>query len=64
MADDPIPVDQRPARIAALEREIEELSHTEETLVEAAIARGDPSASAPPQAVLGVRIAERGSRAA
>ena len=46
---------------------IEELSHLEEALVEAAIARGEAvhrSASPLPQAVLGVRIAERASRAA
>jgi hypothetical protein len=55
------------ARIAALEREIDELSHVEEALIEAAIARGETvnrSPSARPQAVLGVRIAERGARAA
>jgi hypothetical protein len=67
LANDPIPVAQRPTRIAALEREIDELSHIEEALVDAAIARGETvhrSPSALPQAVLGVRIAERGSRAA
>jgi hypothetical protein len=67
MANDPVPRSERPARIAALEREIEELSYVAEALVEAAIARGEAvhrSASAPPQAVLGVRIAERSSRAA
>ena len=67
MANDPVPRSERPARIAALEREIDELSHVEEALIEAAIARGETvhrSASALPQAVLGVRIAERGSRAA
>ena len=55
------------ARIAALEREIEELSNVEEALIDAAVARGETvhrSPSALPQAVLGVRIAERGSRAA
>ena len=64
---DPIPVAQRPALIAALEREIDELSHVEEALIEAAIARGETVNRLPselPQAVLGVRIAERGSRAA
>ena len=40
MANDPVPHSERPARIAALEREIDELSHAEEALVEAAIARG------------------------
>jgi hypothetical protein len=67
MACDPAPLAERPARIAALEREIEELSHVEEALVDAAIARGEPvhrSASALPQAVLGVRIVERVSRVA
>jgi hypothetical protein len=67
MADDPILIAQRPARIAALEREIEELCHVEEALVEAEMAMGQPvhrSALALPRAVLGVRIAERGSRAA
>jgi hypothetical protein len=68
MANDPFSVAQRPARIAALEREIDELSHVEEALIDAAIARSETvyrSASALPQAVLGVRIAERApSRAA
>ena len=62
MANEPVPLAERPARIAALEREIEELSRAEEALVEAAIARGDPvhrSGSAPPVAVLGVRVVER-----
>jgi hypothetical protein len=47
--------------------EIEELSNVEEALIEAAIARGETvhrSPSALPQAVLGVRIAERVSRVA
>jgi hypothetical protein len=67
MANDPVPRSERPARIAALEREIDELSHVEEALIDAAVARGETvhrSPSALPQAVLGVRIAERGSRAA
>jgi hypothetical protein len=53
MANDPVPHSKRPARIAALEREIDELSHVEEALIEAAIARGEAvhrSPSAPPQA--------------
>jgi hypothetical protein len=61
MANDPLPVAQRPPRIAALERELEELHRIEEALVAAAIAAGDPvyrSPSAPPPAVLGVRIAD------
>ena len=67
MANDPVPSSERPARIAALEREIDGLSHVEEALIEAAISRGETvhrSASALPQAVLGVRIVERASRAA
>ena len=39
MANDPMPGSKCPARIIALEREIEELSRVEEALVEAAIAR-------------------------
>ena len=60
-ANDPLPVAERPARIAALERELAELSYVEEALVAAAIAAGEPvalSSSAPPAAVLGVRIVE------
>jgi hypothetical protein len=67
MANDPLPVAQRPPRIAALDRELEELHRVEEVLVAAAIAAGQPvhrSPSAPPAAVLGVRIAEKVSRAA
>ena len=36
MANDPIPVAQRSACIAALQREIDELSHVEEAHIEAA----------------------------
>jgi hypothetical protein len=67
MANDPLPVAQRPPRIAALERDLDELHRVEEVLVAAAIASGQPvhrSPSAPPAAVLGVRIAEKVSRAA
>ena len=67
MANDPLPLAQRPARIATLERELDELSYVEEALVAVAIAAGQPvhrSPSAPPAAVLGVRVAERVSRAA
>ena len=67
MANDPLPVAQRPPRIAALERALDELHRVEETLVAAAIAAGQPvhrSPSAPPAAVLGVRVADRASRAA
>jgi hypothetical protein len=42
MTNDAMPLAERPARTAGLEREIEELSHIEEALVEAAIARGEP----------------------
>jgi hypothetical protein len=68
MANDPLPVAHRAPRIAALERELEdELHRVEEVLVAAAIAAGQPvhrSPSAPPAAVLGVRVGERASRAA
>jgi hypothetical protein len=59
MSNDPLPLAQRPPRIAALERDLEELHRVEEALVVAAIAAGQPvhrSPSAPPVAVLGVRI--------
>src|SRR5262245_37122504 len=61
-ANDPLPVAQRPLRIAALERELDELHRVEEALVAAAIAAGHPvhrSPSAPPVAVLGVRVADK-----
>jgi hypothetical protein len=67
MANDPLPVAQRAPRIAALERELDELHRVEEALVAAAIAAGQPvhrSPSTPPAAVLGVRIADKVSRAA
>ena len=67
MANDPLPVAERPPRIAMLGRELDELHRVEEALVAAAIAAGEPihrSPSAPPLAVLGVRIAEKVSRAA
>jgi hypothetical protein len=67
MADDPLPVAQRPPRIAALERELDELYRIEEALVAAAIAAGQSvyrSPPAPPAAVLGVRVADKVSRAA
>jgi hypothetical protein len=60
-------VAQRPARIAVLERELDELHRVEEVLVAAAISAGEPvhrSPSAAPTAVLGVRVTERVSRAA
>ena len=67
MANDPLPVAQRAPRIAALERELDELHGVEEVLVAAAIAAGHSvhrSPSVPPAAVLGVKIADRASRAA
>jgi hypothetical protein len=67
MANDPLPVAQRGPRIAVLERELSDLRLVEEVLVAVAIAAGQPvhrSPSAPPAAVLGVRVAESASRAA
>jgi hypothetical protein len=60
MANDPLPLAQRAPRVAALERELDELHRMEEVLVVAAIAAGQPvqrSPSAPPAAVLGVSVA-------
>ena len=57
----------RAPRIAALERQLDDLDRVEEALVVAAIAAGQPvhrSPSAPPAAVLGVRVADKVSRAA
>ena len=62
MANDPLPLAQRPPRIAALERELDELHRVEEVLVAAAIAAGHSvyrSPSALSAAVLGVRVAAR-----
>jgi hypothetical protein len=59
MANDPLPIAERPPRIAVLDRELEELSYIEEALVVAAIMAGRAvhrSPSVPPAAVLGVRI--------
>jgi hypothetical protein len=69
MANDPLPQAERKKRIAELEAEISELAYVEEALVAAAIAEGEDvqrSSSAPPQAVLQVRVAEstKSSRAA
>jgi hypothetical protein len=67
MANDPLPIAQRPPRIAALEHDLDELHRVEEALVAAAIAAGQPvhrSPSALPTAVLGVRVADKVSRAA
>jgi hypothetical protein len=66
-ANDPLPVAQRAPRIAALELELDELHRAEEALLVAAIAAAQPvhrSPSAPPAAVLGVRVADKVSRAA
>jgi hypothetical protein len=55
----PCPAAERPARIAALEREVLELRYVEEALVTAAIAEGQAvvrDTDAPPAAVLGVRV--------
>jgi hypothetical protein len=63
MANDPPPVAERAPRIAALD----ELHRVEEALVAFAIAAGQPvhrSPSAPPAAVLGIRVADKVSRAA
>jgi hypothetical protein len=60
-------VTQRGPRFAALERELDDLHRVEEALVAAAIAASQPvhrSPSVPPAAVLGVKIADRASRAA
>jgi hypothetical protein len=69
MANDPLPQAERKKRIAALEHETEQLAYVEEALVAAAIAEGEDvqrSPSAPPQAVLQVRVVEasKSSRAA
>ena len=51
----------------SLERGLDELHRVEEALVAAAIAAGEPvhrSPSAPPAAVLGVRVVDKVSRAA
>jgi hypothetical protein len=61
MANDPLPQAARQKRIAALEHEIEQLAYAEEALIADAIAEGEDvqrSPSAPPQAVLGVRVVE------
>jgi hypothetical protein len=65
--NDPLPLAQRPERIATLERDLDELHRVEEVLVAAVITAGQPvhrSPSAPPAAVLGVRVADRASRVA
>src|SRR5262245_51484683 len=67
MANAPLPVAQRAPRIAAVEHELGDLQRVEEALVAAAIAAGQSvhrSPSALPAAVLGVRVADKVSRAA
>jgi hypothetical protein len=56
MANDPLPIKQRRARIAELKREIDELAYVEEALVVTSGAERSPAA--PPHAVLGVRVVE------
>jgi hypothetical protein len=66
-ANDPLPLAQRAPRVAALECELDELHRVEEALLAAALAAGSSvhrSPSAPPAAVLAVKVAERASRAA
>ena len=58
---------ERAPRIAAPERELDELHRMEEALVVDAIAAGQPVRrlpSAPPRSVLGVRVADKASRVA
>ena len=67
MANDPLPVAQRAPRVAALEGEVAESYRVEEALVAAAFAASSAvqrSPSAPPAAVLGIRVADKVSRAA
>jgi hypothetical protein len=67
MANDPLSIAHRAPRVAALERQLDELHRVEEALVVTAIAAGQPvqrSPLAPPAAVLGVRVKDRVSRAA
>jgi hypothetical protein len=56
VANDPLPIKERRARIAELKREIDELAYLEEALVVATGAERSPGA--PPHAVLGVRVVE------
>jgi hypothetical protein len=54
-----MPVAERPARIAALEAELETLAYLEEALVEQALAKGEAierRSEAPAWAILGVKI--------
>jgi hypothetical protein len=57
-----VPIKQRSARIAEIESKLAELAYIEEALVTTAIANGENverSPEAPPEAVLGVRIAAK-----
>jgi hypothetical protein len=56
VANDPLPIKERTARIAELKREIDELPYLEEALVVATGAERSPAAR--PHAVLGVRVVE------
>jgi hypothetical protein len=61
VANEPLPIKERTARIAELRREIDKLAYLEEQLVVTAIARGENvqrSFDAPPEAVLGIRVVE------
>jgi hypothetical protein len=62
MVNDPLPQAERKTRIAELEAEIERLYYTEEALLCTNGASAERSPSAPPQAVLQVRIAEAAKR--
>jgi hypothetical protein len=62
MADTPVPPAERPAAIAELERELEQLQRTEEALITAAEGRGEEvtrSHDVPPWVLLGVAVAEK-----
>ena len=61
MANQLVPLAEWPKRIADLAHQIEQLSRVEEALIERALAAGESvhrSASAPPVAVLGVKLVE------
>src|SRR5262249_54425022 len=65
MANDPLPVAQRPPRIAVLKCELDELHRVEESLGAVAMQAVQPVPRSPPAAaVLGVRVADKVSRAA
>ena len=63
MANEPLPVAERPRRVAALERELDELHRIEEAIVVATAAARERGC--PPWVVLGVKAVEaRCTRAA